>query len=322
MKQNVSSRSSSFKKHLSWIRDLDRNASAPSSLSSDVGAIGRFQWYSGSFDYDTLAKINQSNVVECVIEDTLFKLQEKVQQGPPSWVSTIRSAVSSYQLLSYLGLDRIDQRSGLDGLFHFPSSSGAGVNVYVIDTGINIEHTDFVGRASYGPSFIGNESDPTDTNGHGTFVAGVCCGECWKWAILSVAHRFPFRLHQPIGTNYGVAKKANVISVKALNSDGSGRLSNVLAALSWVVEQHTTSGNTSKTVVNLSLGAEYSEVTNNAIEQAIEQGIHFTIACNRKRRRRRVPVLARVRFHSDDGGGHQSRRLDRIVLKHGVLRRH
>ena len=75
------------------------------------------------------------------------------------------------------GLDRIDQRKGEDDEFHFPSSAGEGVDIYLIDTGVNIDHIDFGGRAVHGPAFTsGSNQDPTDYNGHGSFVAGVCCG--------------------------------------------------------------------------------------------------------------------------------------------------
>ncbi|KAI8388895.1 peptidase S8/S53 domain-containing protein, partial [Radiomyces spectabilis] len=138
--------------------------------------------------------------------------------------------------------------------FQFPGSSGQGVNVYLVDTGVNIDHEDLEGRASYGPTFIGDQDDPTDINGHGTFVAGVCCGK-----------------------TYGVAKKANVISLKTLDKDGSGRLSNVLLALHWIVQQHMATPWVKK-IVNLSLATAYHLPTNQAIQEAMHLGLHFSIA--------------------------------------------
>jgi cerevisin len=176
-----------------------QHTTTPPSLN--YTSIGNFKWYSGNFHstaIDSLTNGTAQDVVHYVVEDITLNTQELIQPDVPSW-----------------GIDRIDQRSGTDGEYRFPSSQGNGVTIYVVDTGMDISHSDIVGRASYGPTFIGNTSDPTDSNGHGTFVAGVC-----------------------IGTRYGVAKQANVVSVKALNADGDGQLSNVLKALSWIVEQY------------------------------------------------------------------------------------
>jgi subtilisin family serine protease len=74
------------------------------------------------------------------------------------------------------GLDRVDQTIGGDGVYtHL--RDGTDVDVYIVDTGIQIEHDDFDGpwrdnRATYGENFITGEG-PGDGNGHGTHVAGT-----------------------------------------------------------------------------------------------------------------------------------------------------
>jgi cerevisin len=194
MSQHIASNHSHHSVHNSHLKQTSRP-------SLNYSSIGEFRWYSGNFHTDAINNLSTGSAqdaVHYVVEDITFNNQELVQQNAPSW-----------------GIDRIDQRRGTDGEYRFPSSQGMGVTIYVVDTGMDINHSDIVGRASYGPSFIGNTSDPTDSNGHGTFVAGVCCG-----------------------TRYGVAKQTNIVSVKALNSDGDGQLSNVLRALNWIVEQH------------------------------------------------------------------------------------
>ena len=68
---------------------------------------------------------------------------------------------------------------------------------------------------------------PRDTShGHGTFCAAVAAGQ-----------------------RYGVAKKANVIGIKALNDVGTGKISSVLQALDWVVGQHKKSEGKDTTIV-------------------------------------------------------------------------
>lgn len=86
--KQIHGNSSSIGDHLKWIHNIDKNATNPSTFNSN-GVIGSFQWYSGSFDPETLETINSSDVVEYVIEDVTFKIQEQMQSNPPSWVSVI-----------------------------------------------------------------------------------------------------------------------------------------------------------------------------------------------------------------------------------------
>ncbi|CAG8814423.1 26236_t:CDS:2, partial [Racocetra persica] len=67
------------------------------------------------------------------------------------------------------GLDRIDQRSRpLSKTYSYPEPAGYGVDVYVVDTGIDIDHPEFEGRASWGITTTKRNMDK-DENGHGTF---------------------------------------------------------------------------------------------------------------------------------------------------------
>lgn len=70
------------------------------------------------------------------------------------------------------GLARISQRIlPLSRNHTFPDKAGQGVRVYVIDTGINIDHPEFQGRADFGVSFT--DDGDADGNGHGTHCAGT-----------------------------------------------------------------------------------------------------------------------------------------------------
>ncbi|ORX89245.1 subtilisin-like protein, partial [Basidiobolus meristosporus CBS 931.73] len=200
-----------------------------------VQSIGSFQWSYGSFkesDLIELRKLPEIAYIEPDVNVTAYDVQKKT----PSW-----------------GIDRIDQQTGTDGRFHYPASAGENVTIYSIDTGVNIDHEEFEGRATNGPIFNG-DSTPDDVNGHGTFVAAVA-----------------------VGKNFGVAKKARLVSLKALDADGYGSMNNILQAVDWVVQEHKKNPN-QKSVVNLSLGAVYSQVANDAVEEAIKLGIHFAIA--------------------------------------------
>jgi subtilisin family serine protease len=88
----------------------------------------------------------------------------------PNVVATggsVQSPVDSW------GLDRVDQMTGgsdLDNSYSY-LRDGSNVDVYILDSGIFIEHVDFEGRASFGPDYTGEGTQ--DDVGHGTHVAGT-----------------------------------------------------------------------------------------------------------------------------------------------------
>ncbi|WP_198348052.1 S8 family serine peptidase [Plantactinospora sp. KBS50] len=139
------------------------------------------------------------------------------QTNPPSW-----------------GLDRLDQTGPvLDQTYTYPSTSASGVTAYVIDTGLNLTHTDFGGRATSGYDFVDGDDDATDTcDGHGTHVAGTIGG-----------------------TRYGVAKDVNLVGVRVLGCDGYGSTEQVVAGIDWV-----TANAEKPAVVNMSLGQDCDPV--------------------------------------------------------------
>ncbi|KAG0074484.1 hypothetical protein BGZ90_010728 [Linnemannia elongata] len=206
--------------------------------------VGDLVWYSTTMSPTTADQIQQQqhkHQIKYLIPDLPVQMYGRVQSHPPSW-----------------GLDRIDQRTDkLDGLYHYPKSAGQNVTIYVIDTGVNIDHKDFEGRAQHGPVFAQGvqQTENADRNGHGTFVAALAAG-----------------------ATYGVAKKSQIVSLKALDDAGAGRLSNVLAAIEWIVKRHISQGSAARSIINLSLGAEFNEPTNEAIQEAMRLGIHFSIA--------------------------------------------
>src|SRR5688572_15161384 len=146
------------------------------------------------------------------------------------------------------GLDRTDQRDRpLNGTYGY-TTTGSGVNAYIIDTGIRRTHTQFGGRALAGFDALGGSTN--DCNGHGTHVAGTVGG-----------------------STYGIAKSVRLYAVRVLSCSGSGSTSGVIAGVDWVAQNHI-----KPAVANMSLGGGASSSLDTAVNNAINAGVTFAVA--------------------------------------------
>ncbi|WP_416905998.1 S8 family peptidase [Micromonospora echinospora] len=171
------------------------------------------------------------------VEQNLVVRALGTQPAPPSW-----------------GLDRIDQRSlPLNRSYSYPTTA-AGVQVYVIDSGIRTTHATFGGRAIWGTNTTGDGVNADCTSsGHGTHVAGTIGG-----------------------AEYGVAKGVSLVAVKVLGCGNNGTLAGVAAGVDWVTGHHATGA---PAVANMSLGAATSNSTlENAVRASISDGVVYTIS--------------------------------------------
>ncbi|MCP9489399.1 MAG: S8 family serine peptidase [Solirubrobacteraceae bacterium MAG38_C4-C5] len=114
------------------------------------------------------------------------------------------------------------------------SFSGEGIRVAILDTGCDLKHPDFAGRAITDRSFIPGEA-VQDANGHGTHCIGTSMG-------LKTA---------PTGPRYGVAYDAEIYAGKVLSDAGSGSDSQILGGIEWAIRNKCA-------VVSMSLGARTS----------------------------------------------------------------
>ncbi|HGJ66038.1 TPA: peptidase S8 [bacterium] len=114
----------------------------------------------------------------------------------------------------------------IDADLAWKSSSGSGVKVGIIDTGISTVHKDL---KVYGGINTINGISYNDDNGHGSHVAGIVSA-----------------LNNTSGV-VGVAYNARLYAIKALNSSGSGYLSDIIEGLDWCI-------NNGIKVINMSLG--------------------------------------------------------------------
>jgi Subtilisin-like serine proteases len=120
-----------------------------------------------------------------------------------------KAAPRPLTVFSYWSLDRIDQASlPLSGTAYYGAQRGNGVRIYVIDTGVDILHPEFEGRATLGPDFTGGNGE--DCYGHGTGTAALAAG-----------------------ATTGVAPEASIISVRVFDCS-SGTTEQMIQAMDWI----------------------------------------------------------------------------------------
>ncbi len=131
---------------------------------------------------------------------------------------------------------------------------GVGVNVCVIDTGIDYTHPDLAPLYKGGYDFVNNDTDPLDDNGHGTHCAGIIAATLNDYGLV------------------GVAPKVNLYAVKVLDSSGSGLLSDCIAGIEWAIQHHMD-------VISMSWGSSYDSLSLKlACDAAYKAGIVLVAA--------------------------------------------
>ena len=210
---------------------------SPGGILKATGATPRYVYRSALNGF--AAKLNAAQVAA-------LRNNPNVESLEPDGVVTINGS----QYYPTWGLDRIDQRSRPIDYYYNYNRTGAGVNLYVLDTGIRTSHTEFGGRATVGYDAIGDGYYGQDCNGHGTHVAGTAGG-----------------------TTYGVAKSVNLIAVRVLNCSGSGTWSGVIAGVDWV-----TANRVGVSVANMSLGGGAYSALDQAVQNSINSGVTYVVA--------------------------------------------
>ncbi|KAH8662225.1 serine protease [Xylariales sp. PMI_506] len=232
---------------LPLVEDVFQGLKHTYKISSD------FLGYSGHFADETIEQIRRHPDVEFIERDQIVHTmgsEDPVTEKNAPW-----------------GLARISHRDSLSfGTYNkylYAADGGEGVDAYVIDTGTNVNHVDFEGRANWGQTIPNGDADE-DGNGHGTHCSGTVAGK-----------------------KYGVAKKASVYAVKVLRSNGSGTMSDVMKGVEWAAEAHLKQVKDAKdgkrknfkgSVANMSLGGGKSPALDQAVNAAVDAGLHFAVA--------------------------------------------
>lgn len=201
--------------------------------------------YSGVFTAEVVDLLRHSKDIALIELDSAVHTVGETQNNAP-W-----------------GLSRISHRETL-GLsnynkYLYDADAGEGVTAYVIDTGVNVKHEQFGGRAVWGAT-IPNGDDDIDGNGHGTHCAGTIGSE-----------------------DYGVAKKSKIVAVKVLRSNGSGTMSDVVKGVEYAANAHIKEAKSGDkgfkgSTANMSLGGGKSPALDLAVNAAVKAGLHFAVA--------------------------------------------
>ncbi len=125
-------------------------------------------------------------------------------------------------------------------------TSGKGVRVGVIDTGIDYNHIELKDRFGdlKGYDFVSNSDEPLDYNGHGTHCSGIVAGK-----------------------NTGVASECDLFALRVLDAEGTGNEVGIIRALEWAVDNELN-------ICNMSFGSSHSSsFEKKAIEYAQNHGV-------------------------------------------------
>lgn len=146
-------------------------------------------------------------------------------------------------------------------------STGAGVRIGIVDTGVDLTHEDLAGQVVASTTCIGSKGDPAncsgtgqDDEGHGTHVAGIAAAA--KDNGKGIA---------------GVAPDARLVVAKALDAKGAGTTEDINTGIHWVVDHGAR-------VVSLSLGGDF--LSDSLFGTSLQEGVEYAWS------RGAIPVLA------------------------------
>lgn len=152
-------------------------------------------------------------------------------------------AVSDPQTAGQYSLDQMRVRDA------WRRTTGGSNLIAVLDTGVQGGHRDLKGRVAKGYDFVNNDTNASDDNGHGTWVAGIIAANA--------------------NDGYGIAGISwtdRILPVKIMNASGTGSTADLAAGITWAA-------NKGADVINMSVGGfPYSQAIQDAVDHAWSKG--------------------------------------------------
>ena len=186
---------------------------------------------------------NRDDVAQVIPDYEVHLVEESVVVGDVEVLTTTTA----------WGVEKINAPQVWDLIYNGTNINGTGVNVSIIDTGINYSHPDLASNYIGGYDFVNNDTDPMDDDGHGTHVAGTVAGTGVD------------------GTKTGVAPGSKLFGVKVLNAYGNGSYSDVIDGVQWSIDNGAD-------IVSLSLGGPHNSSMTTMVNNAIAAGVLPVIA--------------------------------------------
>ncbi len=218
--------------------------------------------FAANFNSAQLAALERDSRVDYVVEDR--KVEMLAKPGP---VQPLAQTVPT-------GVRRINAPAA--------ASTGAGIGVAVIDTGIDLTHPDLKANlAAQGRNCINSKKNANDDNGHGTHVAGTIAAVNNGSGVV------------------GAAPQAKLFAVKVLDRNGSGSWSSVICGIDWVTAN---AGALGIKVANISLGGGGGsdnncgftdrDVLHQAICRSVAAGVTYVVAAGNSNQNTSLSVPA------------------------------
>ncbi|MCW3161978.1 S8 family peptidase [Chryseobacterium oryctis] len=183
------------------VENMDE-AQLKSSVKNDSNPIVYFEKERDFFPADELTIINELKKRSDELAEKIIELEKYIINKPLPQTPLVEMEWG----LKALGLGNT-------------MYTGKGIDICILDTGLELSHPDFSLRQIEGKSFIDGEDWSYDPNGHGTHCAGIAAGN--------------IRLDN--GNRYGIAKDCNLKIAKVLSNKGRGTTSSVIDAIDWAI---------------------------------------------------------------------------------------